>query len=115
MTKQEYLSALHRIYRRVYAEHGDKNSYSAQEFQCLIDTFLEAFPVEFALDQRDFERLLPAIKNGSMPFIKQNSNIDYALFRISVIALIKCKVVSRFFNLRILLWSIKQPLQIAPK
>ncbi len=43
MNKQEYLMAMHRLYREVYAAHGDKEVYSAEEGVKVVDTFLAGF------------------------------------------------------------------------
>jgi hypothetical protein len=114
MNRQDYLFAMHGLYRKVYAAHGNKESYSLQEGLGVVDTFLAGFADAFGVEKQLFDSVMPAIVKESRHKIRDGMSIDELMLKVSLVALKKSGTVSRFFPAKLLLWSLNEPLKLAP-
>ncbi len=86
--------AMHRLYREVYAAHGDKEVYSAEESAKVVDTFLAGFADAFGVEKAFFRSLIPAIVTNSSKLIRNGMSIDELLLNVSLLALKESRVVT---------------------
>ncbi len=115
MNKQKYLKAMHQVYQIIYAQYEDKNYYSPDELMGIVNISLSAFPAVFNIDQSVYKAVMPEIIHKIKDFIKEDMSIDRMLMGLSIFVLRSAGIVTRFFPLRLLLWSLCGPVQIAPK
>ena len=114
MNKQHYLMAMHRLYREVYAAHGEKDVYSFKDGLIVVEAFLAKFPDVFGVNKDLFCAQMPTFGVNSRSLIRNGMRIDHLLLNVSLLALKESKMVTCSF-IKVLLWSLSGPLELAPK
>ena len=114
MNRHTFVSGMHRLYRSIYAEHGNKDAYTADELLAIVDSTLRLIPDAFQIDQASYRAPEKKIVEQMGRQLQMSPAIDTVILRMVLTCLRESGVVSRFFPLKIAMWSLFGPLRLAP-
>ena len=114
MTKSKFTNAMHRLYRSLYAAHGNKESYTKAELLALIKAVPVLTPSAFNLTEGSCNVPDDKIAAAIGPMLKGGGSVDHLILRLVLMCLRRSGTVSRFFPLKLVVWSLGGALKLTP-